>query len=105
MKILPELDRVMCLDMLLEILLGGELLPAVTALSRLAVFTEVLGQPGRGEELSITLSAGEPLSVQVDLLVSLQAPGFVKHPPTMFTVVQRLHFSWSWISRLDSGLC
>merc|ERR1719219_1145804 len=101
-KILTELNHVMCLYMLLEILLGGELLPT---LGRLVVFTEVFGQPSRGEELSITLRAGEPLGVQVGLLVSLQGPGFVKDPPTMFTIVQRLHWSWNWISRLGSCLC
>lgn len=94
----------MCLDMLLQILLGGELLPAVTALSRLAVFTEVLGQPGRGEELSIALRAREPLGVQVYLLVSLQGPGLIKEPPTMITHVLSLHVRWSWISSLHSGL-
>ena len=102
-KILTELNNVMCLDMLLEILLGGELLPTLGTLGRLVVFTEVFGQPSGGEELSIALRAGEPLGVQVGLFVSLQGPGFVKDPPTMFTIVQRLH--WSWISGLGSCLC
>ena len=97
-------NRVMSLDMLLQILLGGELLLTLRTLGWLGVFTEVFGQTSRGEELPITLRAGEPLCVEVGLLVSLQGPGFIKHPPTMFTVVRRLHFRWSRISGLKSGL-
>ena len=96
----------MSLEVLVQVLLGGELFPTLRlwTLSWLAVFTEVFGQPSRGEELSITLRTGEPLRVQVDLLVSLQGPGLVKHPPTILTIVQRLHLRWGGISSLHSGL-
>ena len=94
----------MCLDMLLQIVLGSELLLTLLTLGGLGVFTEVFGQASRGEELSITLRAGEPLRVQVGLLVSLQGPGFIKHSPTILTVVRSLHFRWSGIFGLSSSL-
>ena len=94
----------MCLDMLFQVVLGGELSLTLLTLGWLGVFTEVFGQPGRGEELPLTLSAGEPLCVEVDLLVSPQGPSFVEEPPALLTHVVSLHFSRSWISGLNSSL-
>ena len=72
-------------DMLVEVLLGGELSLTLGTRGGRQVLAEVLGQAGRGEKLPVTLGAGEPLRVEVDLLVSLQSPRLVKHPPTLVT--------------------
>ena len=80
----------MSLDMLVQVQPAGELPLALLALDGLEVLGVVSVQAGRGEELLVTLSAGEPFSVEVGLLVSSQDPGLVKHPPTLRTLQQRL---------------
>ena len=73
----------MGLEVLVEVVAGGELSLTLSAGHGGEVLAEVPGKAGRGEELFVTLAAGEPLGVDVGLLVSLQGPGLVKQSPTL----------------------
>ena len=72
-----------CLEVLAEVLVSGELPTALAARHGGQVLAEVPRQAGRGEELLLALAAGEPLGAVVGLLVSLQAPRLVEQSPTL----------------------
>ena len=55
----------MGLDVLVEVVAAGELSLTLSAGHGGEVLAEVPGKAGRGEELFVTLAAGEPLGVDV----------------------------------------
>ena len=72
-----------CLEVLGEVLTGGELPLALAAGHGREVLAKVPGQAGRGEELLLALAAGEPLGGVVSLLVPLQGPWLVEQSPAL----------------------